>query len=106
MRLAIELKIMIQTLSVNQWIKSTDSKGWRGEGSIFHGNIWTEISAGASSIGWDGSCPKSLLLESQADFLVGIIITSVRKIFRTSWTLEWPLTGMYSLMCLKKILNY
>ena len=61
----------------------------------------TEISAGASLIGRDGSCPKSLLLESQADFLVGIIVTSVRKIFGTSWTLEWPLTGMDSLMCLE-----
>ena len=61
----------------------------------------TEISAGASSIARDGSCTESLLLESQADFLVGIIVTSVRKIFGTSWTLEWPLTGMDSLVCLE-----
>ena len=60
------------------------------------------MSAGNSLNGRNGSCPESLLLESQADFLVGVVITSVRKILRTSWTFEWSLTRVNSLMCLEE----
>ena len=99
-------------MSVNQWISlpTVGGEGGGGERRINIPRLWLdrqgqrsspEISAGASLIARDGSCPKGLLLESQTDFLVGIIITSVRKIFGTSWTLEWPLTGMDSLMCLE-----
>ena len=95
-------------MSVNQWISLLAVEEGGGAPDQYSPALFrqtgpgsTEISAGATLIARDGSCPESLLLESQADFLVGIIITSVRKIFGTSWTLEWPLTGMDSLMCLE-----
>lgn len=44
---------------------------------------------------------KCLLLESKTNFLVWIVVASVCKVFRTSWTLKWTFSCMNSLMGLK-----
>ena len=37
-------------------------------------------------------------MEPEADFLVRVVVASVSKVFRTSRTLEGPLSSMNSLM--------
>ena len=49
-------------------------------------------------------CTKSLLLQSEADLLVAVVVASVRKVFRACRTLEWSFSGMHSLVSLPDVL--
>ena len=49
-------------------------------------------------------CTKSLLLQSEADLLVAVVVASVRKVFRAGRTLEWSFSGVHSLVSLPHVL--
>ena len=47
---------------------------------------------------------KSLLLQSEADLLVTVVVAPVCKVFRTSWTLERAFASVHSLVGLPHVL--
>ena len=47
---------------------------------------------------------KSLLLQSEADLLVTVVVTPVCKVFGTSWTLERAFASVHSLVGLPHVL--
>ena len=49
-------------------------------------------------------CAKSLLLQSEADLLVTVVVAPVCKVFRTSWTLERAFASVHSLVGLPHVL--
>ena len=49
-------------------------------------------------------CTKSLLLQSEADLLVTVVVAPVCKVFRTSWTLERAFASVHSLVGLPHVL--